>query len=278
MRGAFAVVIIAATVAAGLSVGAQGAHLQIYATVLNDQGGSVRGLQAADLVLRDGGVRQGTIDVQPATDPLSVAIVVQGFSPDDVGLLRTALEAAARALRAQNSGTQIGLVGPGPSATMIGPGGGLPALDAALTAPAAPTFVDAVLAGCQVLSAAPPDRRVVLGLVKTHGVTDVPHPERLAASVSANQVSLWTVELGASGPADWSPAVDAALTEAVRLGGSLRHPAKSAGEVAGGIAAIIDDLTAQYVVTYAWPDPMLSEFNLVTRHEAGKVLTPAWPR
>jgi hypothetical protein len=35
---------------------------------------------------------------------------------------------------------------------------------------------------------------------------------------------------------------------------------------------------SQYLVTYTWPDPMLGAFNLVTRHEAGRVLVPVWSR
>jgi hypothetical protein len=37
-------------------------------------------------------------------------------------------------------------------------------------------------------------------------------------------------------------------------------------------------ILAQYVVTYLWPNPMLSTFSIATRHDRGDVLVPAWAR
>jgi hypothetical protein len=151
-------------------------------------------------------------------------------------------------------------------------------LDRLASAPAGSSFIDAVIAGCEVLKAAPPDRRVVLGIVETHGAADINRPDRLSAVLNAGHVALWTVETGATGPAEWPPPVDAALNDAIRVGGSLRQPVKSRTDVSTRVAAVVDCLLSQYLVTYGWPDPMLTEFNLVTRHDAGRVLTPAWSR
>jgi hypothetical protein len=272
-------VVLAALVAATVA-GAQGARAQIYATVLNERGSPVRGLHAGDLVLRDGGVRQGVVDAQAATEPLAVAIVVVGFRPGELADVERAIDDGVRALRAQNPATQVGLVSAGSGPMMITPGetDWHASLDRLASAPAEPTFIDAVVMGCEALSAAPPDRRVVLGIVETHGASDVSRPDRLLAAVNAGHVALWTVEVGASGAAEWRPPVEAALNEAIRLGGSLRQTAKSRAEVSTGVAAVVDFLLSQYLVTYGWPDPMLSQFDLVTRHDAGRVLTPVWSR
>jgi hypothetical protein len=272
--------IVSVAVAAGAAVGAQGTLAQIYATVLNEQDGPVRGLQSADLVLRDGGIRQGVVDAVPATEPLAVAVVVFGFGAGELVDVERAIDQGVRALRAQNPATQVGLVGADSRATMITPGqtDWHASLDRLASAPAEPSFVDAVIAGCDVLKAAPPDRRVVLGIVETHGAADINRPERLSAAVNAGHVALWTVEVGATGKAEWRPAVDVALNDAIRLGGSLRQPVKSRTDISTGVAAVVDFLLSQYLVTYGWPDPMLSQFSLVTRHDAGRVLTPAWSR
>ena len=37
-------------------------------------------------------------------------------------------------------------------------------------------------------------------------------------------------------------------------------------------------LLSQYVVTYAWPDPMIGQFSISTRHDRGTVLSPVWDR
>jgi len=271
--------IVSAAVAAATVVGAQGTLAQTYATVLNEQGAPVRGVQAADLVLRDGGIRQGVVDAVAAQEPLAVAVVVFGFGAGELVEVEHAIDQSVRALRAENPATQVGLVGAGSTTTMIAPGqtDWQASLDR-LASAAAPNFIDAVIAGCDVLSAAPPDRRVVLGMVETHGAADINRPDRLSIAVNAGHVALWTVEMGATGAPEWRPTVDAALNDAIRLGGSLREPLKSRADVSAGVAAVVDFLLSQYLVTYRWPDPMLSQFSLVTRHDAGRVLTPSWSR
>jgi hypothetical protein len=280
MRVAVAPLLVSAVVAFAAAVGAQGARAQIYATVLTEQGSPVRGLQAADLVLRDGGVREVVVDAEAAKEPLAVAVVVFGFGAGELVDVERAIDKGVGTLRAENPATQVGLVVAASSTTMIEPGqtGWHASLDRLVAAPAAPNFIDAVIAGCEVLSTAPPDRRVVLGIVETHGAADITQPDRLSAAVSAGHVALWTVEVGATGAAEWRPPVDAALNDAIRLGGSLRQPVKSPGDVSTGVAAVVDFLRSQYLVTYGWPDPMLSQFNMETRHGAGRVLTPAWSR
>jgi len=280
MKIAVLSIMLSAAIAAATVVGAQGTVAQTYATVLNEQGGPVRGLQAADLVLRDAGIRQGVVDAVVAKEPLAVAVVVFGFGAGELVEVERAIDESVRVLRAGNPATQVGLVGAGSSTTMIAAGqtDWHASLDRLASAPAAPNFIDAVIAACDVLSAAPPDRRVVLGIVETHGGADINRPDRLSMAVNAGHVALWTVEVGATGAAEWRAPVDAALNDAIRLGGSLRQPVKSRAEVSAGVATVVDFLLSQYLVTYRWPDPMLSEFSLVTRHDAGRVLTPAWSR
>jgi hypothetical protein len=272
--------VVSAVVAAVPVMRTQGTLAQTYATVLNDEGRPVRGLQAGDLVLRDGGVRQGVVDAVAAKEPLAIAVVVFGFGAGELVDVEHAIDQSVRVLHAGNPATQVGLVGAGASTTMVAPGqtDWQASLDRLASAPAGPNFIDAVVASCEVLSAAPPDRRVVLGIVETHGAADSSRPDRLSIAVNAGHVALWTVEMGAAGAAEWRPPVDAALNDATRLGGSLRQPVKSRADVSQGVAAVVDALLSQYLVTYGWPDPMLSEFSLVTRHDAGRVLTPAWSR
>jgi hypothetical protein len=280
MKVAVPALVVSAAVAAATVVGAQGTLAQTYATVLNEQGGPVRGLQAADLVLRDGGIRQGVVEAVPAKEPLAIAVVVVGFGAGELVGVEHAIDQGVRALRAENPATQVGLVGAGSSTTMIAPGqtDWQASLDRLASAAAGPSFIDAIIAGCDALNAAPPDRRVVIGMVETHGAADINRPDRLSIAVNAGHVALWTVEVGATGAAEWRPPVDAALNDAIHLGGSLRQSVKSRADVSAGVAAVVDFLLSQYVVTYGWPDPMLSEFSLVTRHDAGRVLTPAWSR
>ena len=270
--------VIAVTAAAGLA--AQGSRASIYATVLNERDQPVRGLQSADLVLRDGGVRQGSVDAQPASEPLAVAVVIYGFDAADVVSIRPSIDDAARKLRMGNPATQVGLVGAEPNVVMFG--GDVTAwavaVNATSTTPAAPSVVDAIIKASQALAAAPPDRRTVIAIVKAGEAKTIDRPERLTQSLAAGRVALWTVELAVSGAAPWTTAMNAALDEAARQGGALRQPSTSVDQVKAHLAVAVDCLLSQYLVTYNWPDPMLSTFSLVTRHDVGRVLTPSWSR
>ena len=62
------------------------------------------------------------------------------------------------------------------------------------------------------------------------------------------------------------------------MGGALRDNAASVAGVAPATARIVTLLRSQYVVSYTWPDPMLSIVSITTRHERGEVLQPIWPR
>jgi hypothetical protein len=273
--GSFASV---AVLMSAVALSAQSTRVQIYATALNDQGGPVRGLQTGDLVLRDGGVRQGVMDVEPAADPLSVAVVISGFGASDVDALTKGIDAVARDLHASNPATKVGVVAGAGDIAIISDGqtDWKPSVARAVSAPA--SFLDAILNGADALGIASQDRRVVLGIAQVPANAALAGADRLSTSLVPRHVALWTVETGASASAAWSAGADKALTAASDAGGALRLPVKDRAGLAEGIRRVADYLTAQYVVTYGWPDPMLSTFSLVTRHDAGKVLTPGWTR
>lgn len=44
------------------------------------------------------------------------------------------------------------------------------------------------------------------------------------------------------------------------------------------LTRVLQLLSSQYLVTLLWPDPMLSQLNIVTRHDSGTVLAPIWNR
>ena len=259
----------------------QAARAQIYATVIGDQGDPVRGLQSADLVLRDGGVRQGVLSAEPATEPLSVAVVVNGLTAEDLADATRAIEETVRALTAQDSRTQVGLVTDGSRVTLLT--AAMPGLDGLVRRAVtdAPSLVESVIDAAEALRPAPADRRVVLAIARppsSAGDGRGPGADRLALTVSGLHVALWTIEVGVPETSMWSPSTQAAIADACRLGGSIREHARTHGDIPAAMSRITNLLLSQYLVTYTWPDPMLAQFNLVTRHEAGRVLVPAWSR
>lgn len=259
---------------------AQGSRATTYATVLNEEDRPVRGLQSADLVLRDGGVRQGIVDAEPAREPLAVAVVVYGFDAAELTSLRPAIGEAARKLRTSNPATQVGLISAAPNVVMIGAdeAASSETLVTLATTPSAPTMIDAILRGVDALASAPPDRRTVIAVVKARDAATAERPERVSSAVDANHIALWTVELASATAPAWPKAVSTALDDAARVGGSMRQTSTTIDGAKARLGVVVDCLLAQYLVTYNWPDPMLSTFSLVTRHDVGRVLTPSWSK
>ncbi|MFI5179575.1 MAG: hypothetical protein ACHQO8_13475 [Vicinamibacterales bacterium] len=281
---AVALVVSAAWPAA---VSAQGSPQQVYAIVVDSDGLPVRGLSAEDFSLRDGSVRQAVIGAEPATNPLWIAVIVRGFDAQDRAVLRGAIEAMATALRSQ-SGSHIGVMHPraagGPEFVDVTSGLAESAWNDVLAGQTSPVTAG-IAEACAVLHSAPTDRRAVVTLIRRH-VDDavVPMTGLLTDALFQSSAALWTVEIpAAAGAVGASPTatgvkLDDVLTDATKFSGALRERAPDAAGLAPMATRVAHLLLAQYIVSYLWPNPMLSQFSIATRHDRGDVLVPAWAR
>jgi hypothetical protein len=96
----------------------------------------------------------------------------------------------------------------------------------------------------------------------------------LTDAILQERLALWTIEVGPS----QTTTLDKVLGDATALGGALREPIAATSAIESAATRIADLLTSQYVVSYMWPDPSLSQLNISIRHERGTVLTPVWQR
>jgi hypothetical protein len=262
LTASLAAVAIVASIATGIASGPASSNQQTFAqkyvTVVGLEGRPVTGLGSEDFSLRDGAVRRPVQAAEPATQPLAIAVVIAGFVPADTRPVAQALDEIRRALNTAGAGHRIDVVDPG-----------------------ARPFLDAALDASDLAGAASTDRRIVLAVIRRRaGDGDVAKPERLTDALRLAHASLWTLEIvpdgGGRKPAP-SP-LDDALTVGTQMGGGLR-------ETLAGVSALPDHagrvarlLRSQYVVTYAWPDPMIGQFSIFTRHDRGTVLSPVWDR
>src|SRR3954469_1639617 len=86
------------------------AEVQTYVIVLDEDRRPVIGLATEDFYLRDGGIRQGLLDAGPATLPLDIAVVVDGFAASDREALTSALAGATARLALDNPGHRMSLL------------------------------------------------------------------------------------------------------------------------------------------------------------------------
>src|SRR5579871_2681288 len=264
---------IVAVVSSGAFAGAR-QQAQVYATVVSDAKSPVTGLSAGDFVLRDGGVRIGVLGAVPADDPISLAIVVAGFGREHTDDVRAAVTSAVQPIRQRQPASPIGIVEDATVRMLIGPDWSM-TIDAALTGER--SAIDGVVLACQALRDAPPDRRTVLLIVNRDRDRSPAPADSFVKQLVANRVSLWTIELESAATSPSTP-LDQALSDAARAGGSMRDVVRTPADLRAAAIRTANRWLAQYLVTFTWPEPMVSQFSLVTRHDAGEVLTPSWFR
>jgi len=140
---------------------------------------------------------------------------------------------------------------------------------------AAGSQVDALAAACRLLQNAPTDRRAVLALARRRvDRATVPAQPTLTDAILLGRVALWPIQIGAEN----TPALDRLLTDSAALGGALRQTSTSVAAAPDLAGRVADLLISQYLVTYDWPNPMLSQLTIALRHDRGAVLAPIWTR
>jgi hypothetical protein len=231
---------------------------QKYVTVVGLEGRPVTGLGSEDFSLRDGAVRRPVQAAEPAAQPLAMAVVLAAFEDGDAPTVGRAVDELRRAVKSAGTGHRVEIVNAG-------------------TRP----FLEAALEAADLVAAPATDRRVVLAIVRRRpGDGDIPQPERLVDALRAARVSLWTLEIASAADTRKSAPspLDDALTTSTQAGGGLRETLKTMEALPDQAARVASLLLSQYVVTYAWPDPMIGQFNISTRHDRGTVLMPVWDR
>ena len=287
MPRVFRFVLIACAV--GLMSGRAAAQTaqQVYAVVVDGDGYPVRGLSAEDFSLRDGSVRQAVLGAEPATNPVWIAIVAQGFKAADLPQVRAAIEAIASTTRKGPAGSHLGVMRPASAtSSWIDLASDLSDADwQSLVDGPAPAVLDAIGQAAVALRQAPTDRRAVVLLIKRSSSSALVEPHGLVTDqLFTAGAALWTVEVGASSgssagaSAPNSVKLDDVLNDATKFSGSLREQIADTPGMVPTAERVANLILAQYVVTYLWPNPMLSTFSIATRHDRGDVLVPAWAR
>jgi hypothetical protein len=270
---------VAAMVLAVAAASSSPAASQSYVTVVNGDGLPVIGLGSEDFSMRDGSVRRGVLAAEPATAPLAVAVVLHGWTREETTDLARAVASMTRTLHARDSAHEVGVVtaratGASPWTPSHDEASIREAIAAALAAKPAP-LVDTLVGAVASLDQATTDRRIVLGLLRRVAEPAGADLYRLTDATIRSRVALWTVEV--AGVPATSRAIDDALAAAAASGGALRRTVGRdwIGEAVDRFAAL---WLSQYVVTFEWPDPMLSQIAIATRHSRGDVLAPVWQR
>jgi hypothetical protein len=230
----------------------------VYVTVINDDGHPVRGLGGEDFSMRDGSVRQAVLSAEPATEPVAAVVLILSSGTTVAPHVRAARQAFAKTLTHGAGDHSI--------------------REIASSSLNAPDLMRAILDTCRLLEPATTDRRAVVVLApESLPAIPIADADAILAAINRAQAAFWTLEGGAA--AGRSPAarpLTDVLTDAASMGGSQRRTLTKAADFETAASRIADFLLSQYIVSFQWPNPMLGQMNITTRHDRGMVLATYW--
>lgn len=243
---------MAASVA--LSPQTQRLFAQKYVTVVANDGRPMAGLASEDFNLRDGDTRRPTQGAEPATTPLAIQIAIDGFGENDSAMI-DGLTRQAREVLKEKVPDHFGV-----------------------SRAKGPAVMSTLLDACAGIDAASSDRRAIVAVIRQRANDPaVTEAYRLTDALRAVRASLWAIVVVDDKTA-LSSSLDSALTSATEISGGMRDVVTTSAAASETLTRMLQLLASQYLVTFLWPDPMLSKINIVTRHDSGTVLAPVWNR
>ena len=260
----------------------------VYVSVLDNRDAPVSGLGIADFVVREDGVAREVVKVEPATAPLDVMLLV-----DDSQALNAALQPTREGIdrfidKMQGAGT-LGLMSFGERPTSLVK----PTTDAAMLKRGAGRIFARTAAGTYLLEAIQEvsrdfrrresDRKhIVITWMQGTEFSNL-HYQNVLKDLDASGATLHVLEIG--GPNDSRTDelrnLNMVISEGTKRTGGRRDQVLAESGIAEVLPRVVDDLKAQYVVSYGHPDTLIPPEKLqvtvnrpgVTVHAPTKVPT-----
>lgn len=265
---------------------AQEDSARIYVTVTDKGGKPLKGLTAADFSVSENGEAKTVVSVEPATDPLSVAVLVDRFGQDaNYGVLtvRAAISAMLKPLLASHPDTEI-------SITTIDPAS-VPQVRFTNEPMVFKKFVDRVatgveqsvlLNGIQMAAENMRDakfkRRAIMAIFAGYKAdASSGDGTKFADGLRNSGASLWALEgrSSFSSPAI-APIRDQALYTAVPISGGMASTVAAGAGLENQARRLSEALVSQYLVTYSVPFVTSNKRTVTVSRKDAKVAAPVW--
>jgi len=281
-------VVVPAALAVALVVPAGQSQRAIIVTVLDQTGAPVKNVAPADLSVVEDGATREVVDVKPATDPMTIAILVDNTKPQQgknapTQEIRAALTSFVKIVQSASPESQIGLwefAGAGimtqkPTVKMEDvtkkisrhfpgqqPGG---------------VLLEALTDASKELSKkGVGPRRIILSLSLSSPEVSTGDPRDVAMAMQKAGVNFWAVSVETGGGA--TPSRELILDNVTAASGGLRINVVTPIALEAQVKLIAEAITSQYLVTYTRPadaPAKVTDVRAVSK-KGMKALTAPW--
>jgi hypothetical protein len=250
---------------------------RVYVSVMDKKDVPVPTLAVADLTIKEDGVSREVLKVEPATDPMQIAILVDTSQVTGPAIsdLRASLKAFGAAIWAKSPDPQIALYTFGERPTLDSDySSSAVALDRRVDRLFAATgsgadFIDAIMEAAAGLKKRGATRPVIVAYVDENGpeFSNRRH-EVVFDSVAAARASLWVVARQGFSSATSSPENREramVIGDVTTRSGGRSSMVFDGSAIKGRLAAMATQLLSQFVVTYGRPDSLVPPEKLEIR-------------
>ena len=279
--------IAGATLAApGRAVTAQADFARVYVTVTDEAGRPIKGLTAADFIVRENTAVKEIVSVETATGPVSLELLTDRFgvradyTADDA---RQALLNIVDIVLSVIPESRIGIITTdGASVEAVPFTSSQAALNGKIrdffTNGHTPVLLEGIADACKALSRMPEDRRAIIALVsgykpETSGI----EPRVAAEALRQNKVTFWALEGQAENGKATNTNRDVVLLGATRDSGGMLSTVAAGTALPGAAQRLAVALVAQYQVTYENPaNSRTTQLSVASTRPGSRILAPRW--
>jgi hypothetical protein len=266
----------------------------IIVTVLDQSGAAVKGVTAADLAVQEDTSLREVVEVKPATEPLTVALLVDNTKPTmgkeaPTREIRAALTTFVKKLHEANPDNAIGLWEFAGAGVMIQkPTAKTEDLTKRIgrmfpSQQSGGVMLEALVDASKELSRKGiGPRRVIVALSLNSPEVSTVEPRDVAIAMRKAGVNFWAVSIESNQDALTSSQGSTASRELILnnvtgASGGARLSGVTPISLESQLARVADALTSQYMVTYARPGDAATPQNIQAVSKKGmKALTTPW--
>ena len=262
----------ALTVAAGAlafshPLDAQGNRRALYVTALNDAGAPVADLGPADFVVREDNLAREVLKVEPALEPMQVAVLVdtsQG-ARDDISHMRTALPAFIKTLTAGEVKNEVAIVAIGERPTVytnytFSQAELKKGIDRIWSMQGSGAYLlDGIIEVCQGFKKRGAQRPVIVAILSEGPELSNRQHDQVIEPLRNGNVAFHAITIGrpSTSLSDETRNRNTVLDEGPRASGGRREELLTPMALGAKLTQLGDELTHQYKVTYAHPQSLI---------------------